>query len=233
MAAEPFPQNESLLATSFDPNFPFGSEAANLEYSILSAILGNPSPTDSSSTPPPPQPQQYSSWPSDPIDFASPRVSSSSNNFSSTYAENQLPLQQSDPPLSTSPANAHYLTYPYQRPDDFTDLAYSASYSSQSTSANQPLQPRYPLEARPRTPPTTVFLHSSSKDATSRGLISPPPPTSSPSSIAAVSAATADLARAQPCGTKLQTINDRVTTPYDYTEGYHFLMKHLPTRCVC
>jgi hypothetical protein len=28
----------------------------------------------------------------------------------------------------------------------------------------------------------------------------------------------------------IQTIN--VTAPYDYTEGYHFLMKHLPSRCV-
>lgn len=239
MAAEPFPQqNESLLATSFDPNFSFGSEAANLEYSILSAILGNPSPTESSSTSPPPQPQppQYSSWPSDPIDFASPRLASSSNTFNSTYSENQMPIQQPDPTLSTSPGNAHYLTYPYphsQRPDDLSDLPYPASYSSQSTSANHPLQPRYPLETRPRTPPTTVFLHSSEKDATSRGLLSPPPSTSSPSSIAAVPTGIADLARTQPCGTKLQTINDRVTTPYDYTEGYHFLMKHLPTRCVC
>jgi hypothetical protein len=24
-----------------------------------------------------------------------------------------------------------------------------------------------------------------------------------------------------------------VTTPYDYTEGYHFLMKHLRSRYVC
>jgi len=28
----------------------------------------------------------------------------------------------------------------------------------------------------------------------------------------------------------LQNINDRVTMPYDYTEGYHFLMKDLPSR---
>jgi len=33
-------------------------------------------------------------------------------------------------------------------------------------------------------------------------------------------------------GSQLQNINDRVTMPYDYTEGYHFLMKHLPSRCV-
>jgi hypothetical protein len=30
----------------------------------------------------------------------------------------------------------------------------------------------------------------------------------------------------------LQSIHDRVTAPYDYTQGYHFLMKHLPTRYV-
>lgn len=31
---------------------------------------------------------------------------------------------------------------------------------------------------------------------------------------------------------KWQGISDRVTAPYDYTEGYHFLMKHLPSRYV-
>jgi hypothetical protein len=29
---------------------------------------------------------------------------------------------------------------------------------------------------------------------------------------------------------ELATINDRVTAPFDYTEGYHFLMKHLRAR---
>jgi PAS domain S-box-containing protein len=29
---------------------------------------------------------------------------------------------------------------------------------------------------------------------------------------------------------QLQSINALVTRPYDYTEGYHFLMKHLPSR---
>ncbi|KAF8973111.1 hypothetical protein BDZ97DRAFT_1779446 [Flammula alnicola] len=237
--AEPFPQNESLLSTSFDPNFSFGSEAANLEYSILSAILGNTSPPESASTPPPPPPPapQYSSWPSDPIDFvASPRLGASSNNFSSPYGENRMPIQQPETALSTSPANpAHYLTYPYphtQRPEDLTDLSYTASsYPSQSTSVVHPLQPRYPLISRPRSPPTTVFLHNpSSKDDTARGLLSPPPSSSSPSSSASVPTGIADMIRPHSRGSKLQNINDRVTTPYDYTEGYHFLMKHLPTR---
>jgi hypothetical protein len=40
-----------LFNPSFDASpFPFGSEAANLEYSILSAILGNPSPEANSPT---------------------------------------------------------------------------------------------------------------------------------------------------------------------------------------
>ncbi|KAH9485128.1 Transcriptional regulator of nonfermentable carbon utilization [Psilocybe cubensis] len=237
--AEPFPQNDTMLASSFDPNFSFGSEAANLEYSILSAILGNPSPPETSTTPPPaPPPPQYSSWPSDPIDFAaSPRLASTSaNSFSTPYGENQMPPQQSESNLSTSPANtAHYLTYPYphaQRSEELTELSYpTTSYStSQPSTALHPLQPRYPLDTRPRSPPT-VFLHNpSSKDTASRGLLSPPPSTSSPSSTSSVPTGVADIVRPPSCGSKLQTITDRVTAPYDYTEGYHFLMKHLPTR---
>ncbi|KDR75200.1 hypothetical protein GALMADRAFT_535775 [Galerina marginata CBS 339.88] len=233
---EPFPQNDALLPT-FDSSFSFGSEAANLEYSILSAILGNPSPPESSSSPPPPPPpQQYSSWPSD-IDFqASPRLPSANNNFSASYGEDQMPVQQVEAGLTTSPGSAaHYLTYPYphtQQPDDLGELSYSASYSpqTQSNSAIHPLQPRFPLDTRPRSPPT-VFLHnSSSKDAASRGLLSPPPSTTSPSSTASVPTGIADMVRPQSRGSKLQSITDRVTAPYEYTEGYHFLMKHLPTR---
>lgn len=40
---------DPLFNLAFDPAYTFGSEAANLEYSILSAILGNPSPPDDNS----------------------------------------------------------------------------------------------------------------------------------------------------------------------------------------
>ncbi|KAF5322825.1 hypothetical protein D9619_002031 [Psilocybe cf. subviscida] len=242
--ADSFPQGESLLSVPFDPTtYTFGSEAANLEYSILSAILGNPSPESASTPPPPPQqvPPGYSAWPSDPIDFvASPRLDTSSNTFGSPYGENPMSIQQSESSLSTSPVNAaHYLTYPYphtQRSDDLTDLSYPSSYPSQSsTSAVHPLQPRYPLDSRPRSPPTTVFLHNNSsssptKDAPSRGLLSPHPSLSSPSSNASAPAGISDMTRQLPGSSKLQSIHDRVNAPFDYTEGYHFLMKHLPTR---
>jgi transcription activator of gluconeogenesis len=41
---EQIPNHEadSLFNLAFDPSYPFGSQTANLEYSILSAILGNP-----------------------------------------------------------------------------------------------------------------------------------------------------------------------------------------------
>lgn len=151
-----------------------------------------------------------------------------------------MSVQQSDSSLSTSPVNAaHYLTYPYphtQRSDDLTDLSYPSSYPSQSsTSAIHPLQPRYPLDSRPRSPPPTVFLHNNSsssptKDVPSRGLLSPPPSTSSPSSNASAPTGISDMTRQAPGSSKLQSIHDRVNAPFDYTEGYHFLMKHLPTR---
>ena len=205
-----------MLTTPFVPNFSFGSEAANLEYSILSAILGNPSPTtDSSSTPPPSSlaQQNYSSWPSDDPFATSP------------YVDNQLSMVDPTSPRSA----AHYLTYPYphtqQRSEPPAEIPFSPTTYSSQTSEIHPLQPRYPLDTRPRSP-ASVFLHNP-KDMTSRGFLSPSISNSS------VTSGAVDIVRPKSCGSKLRNINDRITAPFDYTEGYHFLMKHLPTRCVC
>ncbi|KAF5351959.1 hypothetical protein D9756_007569 [Leucocoprinus leucothites] len=205
---ESFAQADSLLGAPFDPNFTFGSEAANLEYSILSAILGNPSPPESSTSPPPPPPPSYTSWSSasDPIDFStSPRLDAVNDSFTSSNQTN-------------------FLTYPYtqaqsQRSEGLSDLTYPL----------HPLQPRYPLDLRPKSPIPDTFGNDVSKE-TPTGLLSPPSSNASPSSTTSVPSGIADLVRPQSRGSKLQSINDRVTAPYDYTEGYHFLMKHLPTR---
>ncbi len=210
-----------ILIESFTQNevmpFTFGSEAANLEYSILSAILGNPSPPDSSATPP--QDLQYSRWSSDPIDLTS--------SLSPSYAESQITVQQSDSALTGADGNsAHYLAYPFpsnQRPAGPTELAYSAPYSSQ-TAAVQQLQGRS-VNDRSRSPPIS-FQHSASNEVQARGLFSLGV-TSSPGSTVSISTAMPDMP-----ASKWQSINDRVIVPYDYTEGYHFIMKHLPTRCV-
>ena len=213
-------QNDLLLTTPFDPNFSFGSEEANREYSILSAILGNPSPTTHSSpTSPPPSlaPQNYCAWPSDPF-ATSPQLSSANSDYSAAY--------MTEP---TSPRNAaHYLTYPYPQAQQLSETpAELPSYTSQSQEVH-PLQPRYSLETRPHSP-TTAFLQNP-RDTATRAFLSPSIPNSSPRSV---TSGVADIVRPKSCGSKLRGINDRVTTPFDYTEGYHFLMKHLPTRCVC
>jgi hypothetical protein len=122
----------------------------------------------------------------------------------------------------SNPTN--FLTYPYtqsQRPEEVSDLSYPL----------HPLQPRFPLESRPKSPIPITLNNDMSKE-TSTGLLSPPSSNASPSSTASVPSGIAELVRPQSRGSKLQSINDRVTAPYDYTEGYHFLMKHLPTRCV-
>lgn len=126
--------------------------------------------------------------------------------YSSTFAEPRLPIQPSEP-VHNSPTNNDFLGYSYQEPQpspgpDLSDLQYRSQFPQ--TGPLHPLQPRFPLDSRPRSPPTAVSLEPS------RGRL-PMSNVPGPSS-------------------KLQSINDRVTKPYDYTEGYHFLMKHLPTR---
>lgn len=209
--ADPLLQENPAFEVPFDPNFTFGSEAANLEYSILSAILGNPSPPRGESTPPP----SYSGWPSsDPLSLAS-----QSPTFSSAFPASMTSSQTN---LAASP-NTTYLSYQYQEPSrssELSEMQYPQFPQSQS------LQPRYP-DSRSKSPPLSVFI-----DESSHGLLSPPHSNASPSLTPTASRPADPSTLACTPGSKLQSINDRVTKPYDYTEGYHFLMKHLPIRCV-
>ncbi|KAF8894034.1 hypothetical protein BD779DRAFT_1467603 [Infundibulicybe gibba] len=227
-APETFNPSDSMLNVSFDPNFTFGSEAANLEYSILSAILGNPSPTDSATSPPPPS--SHYPWVStaDSIDYpSSPRLSSTPYTTSSTFAAD------SSGDNNTSPVQAtHYLAYPYH-----SELSYPQYTSPQQRQdvPLHPLQPRYPLDARPRSPPASIFLSDPAKSKPQSqqqesGLLSPPPSNASPVTTNSIPPSLLETTSAPPTGSKLQSIHNTVTAPYDYTEGYHFLMKHLPSR---
>jgi hypothetical protein len=120
---------------------------------------------------------------------------------------------------------------------------------SQFQSPREPLQ--YPPQYQPSQPLPNMsslqprFVAQPLNDALaatmvkgpimSRTLVTPPASDASPSSTSSAAlAAVADPMTAvfSRASSQLQTINDLVTTPYDYTEGYHFLMKHLPTRCV-
>ncbi|KAF5393236.1 hypothetical protein D9757_000744 [Collybiopsis confluens] len=203
------PENPPFDAP-FDPNFPFGSEAANLEYSILSAILGNPSPPQNESTPPP-----LSGWPSsDPLST----LASQSPTFSSSFPTS---LSSSQAHLAASP-NTAFLTYQYQEQPRTSELS-ELQYTQFQQSSASTIQPRYSLDSRPKSPSLSAFI-----DESSHGLLSPPHSNASPSLTPSVPRST-ELNKCLP-RSQLQSINDRITKPYDYTEGYHFLMKHLPIR---
>ncbi|KAJ7772541.1 hypothetical protein DFH07DRAFT_802287 [Mycena maculata] len=220
-AQPPFdPSDQMFNPVPFDPSFPFGSEAANLEYSILSAILGNPSPPETTLSPAPTAPH-FPSWPSDDPMFTASRAS---NDFGSSYPDQQIAVQPQDTTISTSPSAPGFLTYPYPQPPEQEQQQYSPQFQQDL----HPLQPRFPLDGRPRSP------HLAAKDASQHSALSP-----SQSASTSFPQLISEQAHHYHHhhqhhhgggGSQLQNINDRVTMPYDYTEGYHFLMKHLPSR---
>ncbi|KAF5370598.1 hypothetical protein D9758_001922 [Tetrapyrgos nigripes] len=208
--SDAYPPDNAGFDLAFDPNFPFGSEAANLEYSILSAILGNPSPPQDSQTSPSKQP----TWPSESI---------------------QLPTHS--PPFTSFPTDPSPLSYSYQepaQPPEFAGLYHTPLPPPPSSDPLHPLQPRWPLDSRPRSPPLSPQVSLQPNNENPHGLLSPPHSNASPSLQYSNSHMSAESSKRPGIhsGSKLQSINDRITKPYDYTEGYHFLMKHLPTRCV-
>ncbi|KAH8995714.1 hypothetical protein EDB92DRAFT_1943201 [Lactarius akahatsu] len=204
-----FSPTDPLFNPAFDaPPFPFGSEAANLEYSILSAILGNPSPegnppsdSHSSSTPPPSTlpftaPSEYAtSWSSGPNGSLLP---SEPSNFLTSPFTGIVHRPAPALPLSTD-----FLSQSYSSLDPSSSATSSSVHTPQdsSTSARQPVSDPSPSKSslRPLTPRWP--------------------------------ACTTDSALLELSGPKTaEEVYGSITKPYDYTEGYHFLMKVLPFR---
>ncbi|KAH7888509.1 hypothetical protein F5I97DRAFT_1803407 [Phlebopus sp. FC_14] len=230
--AEPFPTCDPLFNVTFDPNFTFGSEAANLEYSILSAILGNPSPPDSASAaaPSPPQPSlapslPNSAWSPEPL-HAQPHYppNGAANTYSSSFGDqSQLSIPPSETTLAAAAQSSPNFISTYSSPqisqsrpaqDSTGELQYppySPEQPSRSPAASQSIQPHY------------------SRDIIASNVVRPSPKEAGPQSLVSSSHTSPSPANsAYPSSTDHSTIN--VTIPYDYTEGYHFLMKHLPSR---
>ncbi|EIN11889.1 hypothetical protein PUNSTDRAFT_50722 [Punctularia strigosozonata HHB-11173 SS5] len=213
--SEPFLPNDPLFNVSFDPNFPFGSEAANLEYSILSAILGGPSPPEvdleqalrdelaltelhanndaegldtrghEGSPEPYMQTLMEPSWP-----VSSPLASTlplaALGDFPSAYRNRTYGSSQLSVAPGQTTGDADGLA------DDFITLQYSPQ---QEREQHQSL-----LSTSPRLGSARLF--SDSVDSGEFG---------------------ADKA-------VKSSVYEKVTAPYDYTEGYHALMKHLSSR---
>lgn len=215
------------------PTFYQPSEQANLEYSILSTILGNSPESAASAASPgtaqphsrtastsngyvaqqPPAAMVNGAWPATGSGYSEQQASSTPT--TSTFIAPQYP------PASqyTAPANgASTQSYPEYTTGQSQQAQTSSlsNYAGQAPSqaANQvspaagPLVQRQPPVAPTRSSSTTLLDRS-----TSAGTASWAGPV--PSDLGFHDGA---------------SVYKSVTRPYDYTEGYHFLMKHLPTR---
>ncbi|KAI6000704.1 hypothetical protein EDD15DRAFT_2483208 [Pisolithus albus] len=221
---EPFPTTDPLFNLSFDPQFPFGSEAANLEYSILSAILGNPSPpSDSASAPSPsqhpiPSGLQSSAWSPEPL-HPQPQYSQNAgvNPYNSGFGDQvQLSVPSADVMLGAPPSSTFVSCPPTQQSPELQYPAYNNMQAPQAEGSARPATSRYTRDVLTSAPPA-VMVRAPSKETGSHSLVSSRHTSPSPENPA------------HQCGIDHHSPL-HVTAPYDYTEGYHFLMKHLPTR---
>ncbi|KAI6135754.1 hypothetical protein EV401DRAFT_1844069 [Pisolithus croceorrhizus] len=223
---EPFSTTDPLFNLSFDPQFPFGSEAANLEYSILSAILGNPSPpSDSASAPSPsqhaiPSGLQSSAWSPEPL-HVQPQYAQNAgvNPYSSGFGDQvQLSVPSSDVMLSAPPSSTFASCSPTHQSPELQYPLYNNMQAPQAEGSALPAPSRYTRDVLTSAP--AVMVRAPSKETGSQSLVSSRHTSPSPENSTHL------------CGIDHHSVSAplKVTTPYDYTEGYHFLMKHLPTR---
>nr|UVI59151.1 Zn(2)-Cys(6)53 [Trametes gibbosa] len=215
------------------------AEAANLEYSILSAILGGspdsgssgspatgpaPQPVASTSYAPPPPPglSNSTSWPSEPL---SGQYAAGQPAAASTYSGVAAPAYAGGAPteyVAPAATTGYAATYPQSAgaagSAQYTE--YSAADQSQAQAQGaQTTSAAYTTSSSAQSPTTTSFL--------SRGRRNPSSPTAarlvpnwagSPMSVTTLGEGT------------VQSVYKSVTKGYDYTQGYHFLMKHMSRR---
>ncbi|KAI0695448.1 hypothetical protein BC835DRAFT_948212 [Cytidiella melzeri] len=214
------------------------SEAANLEYSILSTILGSSSESAASTpnTQAVPQSQTPSSYSAQqsPTTIGNGSWPTSSSSFS---GQSQLAIQPSETTITlsstSSTSNGYSSRYPassstYTSNETASPRTQYAEYSSQSQPGQSSSLANYAGQSTPAAlPPAAVATVSS------QAAIDPAPSTSGSLIDRAASAGTASWngAAASEMGLlEASSVYKSVTRPYDYTEGYHFLMKHLVSR---
>lgn len=197
---------------SFDPSYTFGSQTANLEYSMLSAILGNPS-SDTQSVNDIPSPMldstpggsQAAGWP----------VLTSSPQASGAHPQ-AVPADPTRPRIlgsSTTPPSATTASTSYLR----TLGAPSPPISTDTPGIHVDPQPSSSLDMRQGHSAFGAVASGSS------GLTDMLPQQSGSSRSATAQAS----AQWRPAGDSMYS---QVVAKYDYTQGYHFLMRFLSER---
>ncbi|KAI0703392.1 hypothetical protein C8T65DRAFT_655075 [Cerioporus squamosus] len=234
---EPAPGQQQYISPDamypvYNPAGSFGipAEAANLEYSILSAILGGSPDSGSGGSPvtthatqaaagpsfAPAQPSGLSnaSWPAEPASQypSAPGQPDEQQPLAIQPSETTLPASSSGTVAAgyIAPGATGYPAPPYPPeagqagPSQYGE--YAADQSQGPAQASTSTQPSAVGRGYQSPPQSFLFAYSGRSSGWTPSLSTP----------------TAESA--------VQSVYRNVTKGYDYTEGYHFLMKHLSRR---
>ncbi|KAI0780083.1 hypothetical protein C8Q74DRAFT_1447475 [Fomes fomentarius] len=240
----------------YNPAGSFGipAEAANLEYSILSAILGGSPDSGSGGSPAathaaPGQPVTGSTfapaqssglsnaaWPAEPVAGQYAPATGQSG-----YVAPGAPGYGEQPPLAIQPSDTisastsgGTVSSEYVAPNT---TGYPAAYAPQAGSSGQLQYPDYAADRAPAQGPAQASTSTQAASGAPSSYQSPPQSflvrprrtiISSPT-LGRMSGWTPSLSTPT-SESAVQSVYRNVTKGYDYTEGYHFLMKHMSRR---
>lgn len=222
-------------------SFPYPpAEAANLEYSILSTILGNsPDSGTSAGSPSAPAPHSHA-----PAANAYVAQQSPTNTVNSAWpaTNNGYAEQQPPPPNAPGATPGGYIAPQYQQSAQYSPPA-SGTPTTQGFPEYAPPSQQAPAQTssiggyagQPAQAPVNHVAPTSVQLVQRQPAIAPTRSSSATLIDRTVSTGTASWAGPPPSDIGYHdgsSVYKSVTKPYDYTEGYHFLMKHLPTRYV-
>ncbi|KAF8520427.1 hypothetical protein BU17DRAFT_46854 [Hysterangium stoloniferum] len=214
---DPPPDPDPLFNLAFDPAYTFGSEAVNLEYSILTAILGNPSP---------PKPSRPSAAEAS---YIRPGISNQQDSLPygvDTRPQDPIPdhsQSQGLPPLSPPPSNSSPGT-PHLGENDFAFQlpapGQSALMQQQQLQEQQQQRTAVSRASHIHQTPQWGFSNGSSISAPDNARNY----TGGPAVVPSINGGSTQNDR------PASNIYDSVVKPYNYMQGYHDLMQHLHER---
>ena len=234
---------------SFDHPYPFGSQTANLEYSMLSAILGNPgsdTQSDGVSSPMPTAPSnsvqdagQLASWPPN---LGAPPQLPLLGTPSDPQRSNLTPIPSPDgiyippqppalPPEQRPIQNYHQHAPSLLGPNrEFTSPSHATQPSTSYLRTMAPPSPPHSNGTPEGRIDSPLITSPSAMASGDYAMNDAGPSTSAPSTSTGRGATGTYSGGGGGWKSAGDSIYDTVTAGYDYTQGYHFLMRFLSER---
>lgn len=225
--------SEPTINMNFDQPFSFGSEATNLEYSMLTAMLGNVAndsllPTTSSAYTSHPQsresishapPMPTNHYPLDPEPWAAAQNAqnnpSTSRPPSAMYQNNQ-PEPPMELPIIPSDTSAPHVSPASSLPT--SQPSYAQLPGSRDTMASFPARSTSFLRTNTQLPQHPQQFSSGMSEAAALAHAAELVEPSTPHGVATPAEFTT---------MRIAEVYQSIARPYDYTQGYHFLMQYL------